>query len=58
MSKISPAKFRSIKPKKKCCRSRKRCSKCPVVLHRLSKQHAEKMSPKEFAKAYKKARAA
>ncbi|MFW0792042.1 hypothetical protein [Gordonia sp. CPCC 205333] len=58
MSKMSPAKIRSVKPKKKCCRSSKRCTKCPVVLHRLRKEHAEDMSAKQFAKALKKARAA
>jgi len=30
------AKKRLIKPKKKCCKSRPRCKKCPVVLKRLS----------------------
>jgi hypothetical protein len=30
------AKKRLIKPKKKCCKSRPRCKKCPVVCKRLS----------------------
>lgn len=58
MSKLSPSTIRSVKPKKKCCRSSKRCTTCPVVLHRLRKAHAEDMGKKKFAKAVKKARAA
>ena len=27
-----------IKPKKRCCKSRPRCKKCPVVCKRLSNQ--------------------
>jgi aldehyde:ferredoxin oxidoreductase len=30
------AKTRVIKPKKKCCKSRPRCKKCPVVCKRLT----------------------
>jgi hypothetical protein len=26
---------RAVKPKKKCCKSRPRCKRCPVVLKRL-----------------------
>lgn len=28
---------KGVKPKKKCCSSRPRCRKCPVVLKRLRK---------------------
>lgn len=28
----------AIKPKKRCCKSRRRCKRCPVVLRRLHKQ--------------------
>ncbi|MDO8210526.1 hypothetical protein [Conexibacter sp. CPCC 206217] len=28
--------FKPVKPKKKCCKSRPRCKRCPVVLKRLS----------------------
>jgi hypothetical protein len=27
-----------VKPKKKCCKSRPRCKKCPVVCKRLAKE--------------------
>ena len=34
----------AIKPKKKCCKDKPRCSSCPVVLMRLSKQgYAERI---------------
>ena len=29
---------RLVKPKKKCCRDRPRCKRCPVVCKRLMKQ--------------------
>ena len=52
--------------KKRCCKSRPRCKKCPVVLKRLEAQGlAERLGPREFAlspdltkKAMKAARAA
>lgn len=28
----------SVKPKKKCCRSKPRCKRCPVVLKRLAQR--------------------
>ncbi len=32
------AKFRIVKIKKRCCKSRPRCKKCPVVCRRLEQQ--------------------
>ena len=32
------AKFRTVKTKKRCCKSRPRCKKCPVVCRRLEQQ--------------------
>jgi hypothetical protein len=32
------AKARLIKPRKRCCKSRPRCKRCPVVCKRLSNQ--------------------
>ena len=29
---------RVVKPKKRCCKSRPRCKKCPVVCKRLEKE--------------------
>jgi hypothetical protein len=33
-----PVATRVVKPKKRCCKSRPRCKKCPVVCKRLAKQ--------------------
>jgi hypothetical protein len=32
------AKLKLVKPKKRCCKSRPRCKRCPVVCKRLDKQ--------------------
>jgi hypothetical protein len=32
------AKARLVKPKKRCCKSRPRCKRCPVVCKRLTQQ--------------------
>ncbi|MGH2970038.1 MAG: hypothetical protein ACRDK0_13390 [Solirubrobacteraceae bacterium] len=32
------AKKRVVKPKRRCCKSRPRCRRCPVVCKRLAKQ--------------------
>lgn len=58
MGKVDPAKVCSLKPKKKCCKSSKRCVRCPVVIHRMRKLDTSGMSKKELNKALKKARAA
>jgi hypothetical protein len=31
------AKLKLVKPKKRCCKSRPRCKRCPVVCKRLDK---------------------
>jgi hypothetical protein len=46
------------KVKKKCCRSRPRCRKCPVVALRLAKAGAETLTGKDLKRAVKRARAA
>jgi aldehyde:ferredoxin oxidoreductase len=59
------AHARVIKPKKRCCKSRPRCRRCPVVCKRLTKAGwAEKrsdgryeLSAKLRKKAYRAARA-
>jgi len=39
----------SVKVKKKCCRSRPRCKRCPVVLKRLDKQGmAERVGSRRY----------
>jgi hypothetical protein len=57
--------FKVVKPKKRCCKSRPRCKKCPVVCRRLEQQGlAERLelriylvSPKVKKKQLKAARA-
>jgi len=34
-----------IKPKKRCCKSRPRCKKCPVVCKRLMKEGLAEREP-------------
>ena len=29
---------KTVKPRKRCCKSRPRCKRCPVVMKRLAKQ--------------------
>ena len=31
-------KTKRVKPRKRCCKSRPRCKRCPVVMKRLEKQ--------------------
>jgi len=45
------------KLKKKCCRSKPRCKRCPVVALRLARAGAAGLSGKPLKKALKKARA-
>ena len=42
--------------KKKCCRSKPRCKKCPTVLHRLRKQGALQLDDAALKAALIKAR--
>ena len=44
------------KPKKKCCRSKPRCKKCPLVLHKVHKAAHNGIRGKELQKVYKVAR--
>jgi hypothetical protein len=57
-------KARVVKPKKRCCNSRPRCKRCPVVCKRLAKRGlAERRDDGKFVlsvelrkKQYRKAR--
>jgi hypothetical protein len=51
-------KLLSAKPKKKCCRSKPRCKKCPLVLHTVRKAARTGISGKDLEKVYKVARKA
>ncbi|WP_214633097.1 hypothetical protein [Antrihabitans cavernicola] len=58
MGKVKAKKVSSLKPKKKCCRSKTRCMKCPVVIMRMKKAETDGVTGKDLQKALKKARAA
>lgn len=56
--KIKPGKVADLTPKKKCCRKKTRCLKCPVVIMRMKKVQDDDLSKKELRKHLEKARAA
>jgi len=58
MGKVKAKKVSGLKPKKKCCRSKTRCIKCPVVIMRMKKAESAGVCGKDLVKALKKARAA
>ncbi|MET8648287.1 MULTISPECIES: hypothetical protein [Nocardia] len=58
MGKVKANKVSSLKPKKKCCRKKTRCVKCPVVIMRMKKAEASGCCGKDLKKALKQARAA
>ena len=58
MGKLDPAKVGQLTPKKKCCRKKTRCIRCPVVIHRMRKLDCASMNKKTARKALKGARAA
>jgi hypothetical protein len=53
---LKPAKFADLKPKKKCCRSKPRCKRCPVVVHHVRKAELNGIRGKKLAKVFKRAR--
>jgi hypothetical protein len=56
--KLTGADLIGGKLKEKCCRSRPRCKRCPVVALRLERAGAASLTGKQLKKALKKARAA
>ncbi|MEO3757674.1 hypothetical protein ABGB19_05200 [Mycobacterium sp. B14F4] len=53
---MKPSKLAELKAKKKCCRSKPRCKRCPVVLHQVRKAERNGIRGKELAKVFKRAR--
>jgi hypothetical protein len=47
-----------IKPKKKCCRSKPRCKRCPLVLHKVHKAELLGIRGKDLEKVFKRAKKA
>ncbi|MFE3255040.1 hypothetical protein ACFXPS_09580 [Nocardia sp. NPDC059091] len=58
MGKVKAKHVSGLKPKKKCCRKKTRCLKCPVVIMRMKKAEAAGCCGKELEKCLKLARAA
>ena len=46
------------KAKKKCCRSKPRCKRCPLVLHKVHKAELAGVRGKDLEKVFKRARKA
>lgn len=55
---MKPSALASAKAKKKCCRSKPRCKRCPLVLHQVRKAESSGLSGKELEKVFKRARKA
>ncbi len=55
---MKPEKVAGLEPKKKCCRSKPRCKRCPLVLHKVEKARKSGLRGKELEKVYKRARKA
>jgi hypothetical protein len=53
---VKPAALARLKPKKKCCRSKPRCKRCPVVLHKVRKAELDGLRGKKLDKVFKRAR--
>jgi len=53
---LKPSKVLDLKPKKKCCRSKPRCKRCPVVVHAVRKAERNGIRGKDLTKVFKRAR--
>lgn len=51
-------KFAGLKAKKKCCRSKPRCKRCPLVLNKVHKAETMGIRGKDLEKVFKRARKA
>jgi len=53
---LKSSQLANLKPKKKCCRSKPRCSKCPVVVSRVRKAERHGITGKQLVTVFKRAR--
>lgn len=53
---MKPSKLTTKKPKKKCCRSKPRCKRCPLVMSKVHKAELSGLRGKELEKVFKRAR--
>ena len=51
-------KFANATPKKKCCRSKPRCKRYPLVLNKVHKAQLTGLRGKDLEKVFKRARKA
>lgn len=55
---VTSSKLAGVKPKKKCCRSKPRCKRCPLVLAKVHRAELLGIRGKELDKVAKRARRA
>ena len=55
---MKSSKLDGVKAKKKCCRSKPRCKRCPLVLSKVHKAELLGIRGKELDKVFKRARKA
>jgi hypothetical protein len=53
---VKPSKIADLKPKKKCCRSKPRCKRCPVVVYQVRKAEHNGIRGKQLIKVFDRAR--
>jgi hypothetical protein len=53
---LKPSKLADLEPKKKCCRSKPRCKKCPVVVNKVRKAELHGIGGKQLVKVFNRAR--
>jgi hypothetical protein len=53
---LKSSKLLDLKSKKKCCRSKPRCKRCPVVVHHVRKAEHNGIRGKDLVKVFKRAR--
>jgi hypothetical protein len=53
---VKATELAGMKPKKKCCRSKPRCKRCPVVLNKVRKAELNGIRGKELTMVFKRAR--
>lgn len=53
---VKSSKLVGAKPKKKCCRSKPRCKRCPLVLSKVNKAQLSGIRGKDLDKVFQRAR--
>jgi hypothetical protein len=53
---VKSSKLAAVKAKKKCCRSKPRCKRCPPVLSKVAKAELLGIHGRELDKVFKRAR--